>query len=146
MHIRAQIRKALGAALSGVSATAGRVHVNRGINVPGSALPALFVTTPQEGIAPFGLDAPQMVRREMLVVVEALVTGSTLDSAADQIGLDVERIITAAGNLGGLTKKPLDLERIEFDVDEVATPPTGSLRMFYRALTITSAAAPQTVI
>lgn len=145
LHVRAQIRHAVGAALAGLPTTANRVRVNRPAAFAAADMPMLVVSTPAESVQAITMDAPQRVRREMQIEVAAYATAAARDDMLDKIGAEVERALIAAGTLGGLIKAPLVVEQCRMEFDDLASPPLGVLRMQWTATTFTAANAPETV-
>jgi hypothetical protein len=145
VHIRTQIRKALGAALKGLPTTAARVRVNRPAAFAASDLPMLVISTPAESLSQITMDAPQRYRREMQIEIEGFATGNARDDVLDQIGAEVESAVYAAGTLGGLVKAGLVLSATRMELDDLSSPPVGVLRMQWNTTTFTAANAPDTV-
>lgn len=144
-HIRTQIREAMAAALMGLATTGDRVHINRVRPVSVTAGPVLGVTIARETVAELGLDPLQ--QRDLIIEVNGYCAVSpSPDDLLDQIGLEVEQAIVAAGLLGGLIKAVPALSGVEIGIDDSAETPLGRIRMTYTTRTFTAPAWPDIVI
>lgn len=143
-HVRTQLRAALGTALAGLP-SAPAVYMSRGRPLDHSQAPCLRITTPQESIEPLGVSDTIHVR-SVSVVIKGFVKGADLDNAADQVALEVEQALEAAGDLAGLIKGALQLADTRVELDETTSPPLAVVRMAYTADIYTLASAPDTAI
>jgi hypothetical protein len=145
-HIRTQIRHALRSALTGLATTQDRVHVNRSARLSERQLPALVVTIDSEPVSFDGLDP--VVRRELEITLDGYASAdlADLDDQLDQVGLEVEVAMSAAGLLGGLVKAEPELRRTEIGIDESFEKPVGRIRMIFTTITYTAAGEPDAVI
>lgn len=134
-HVRAQIRAAAVAALSGVAA---EVSVSR--VYPLQDLPAVLVYTNAEEITGGTLGAYQ---RTLDLVIEIVAKGEFYDDDLDALIVSVERALNQS-KLGGLSK-PLAPTGITITTDAGSTP-IGRARMTYRAIYYTEHATPETAL
>jgi len=144
-HLRTQIRAALGVALTGLASTGTRVHINRVRPVSVVAGPVLGITIARETVTEMGLDPIQ--QRDLSIEINGYCAAAPApDDTLDQIGLEVEQAMVAAGLLGGLVKAVPALAGIDIGIDDSAETPMGRIRMTYTTRTFTAPAAPDTVI
>lgn len=143
-HVRTQLRAALAAALAGLP-SAPAVYISRARALDHTQAPCLRVTTPQESIEPLGV-SDTIRARAVSVLIEGFVKGTDLDAAADQVALEVEQALEAAGDLAGLIKGTLQLADTRTELDETTSPPLAVVRMAYTADIYTLASAPDTAI
>lgn len=150
-HVRTQIRDALKAALTGLTTTGTRVFTSRPEAMPLSTdqLPALLIFP--EGQAPetherLGLETPGAVSRTMQVVVlaRAMLTAS-LDDELDKILAEVETVLGATTDLGGLIQW-LGQPEIDTDIDATGEQPIGVLSLTYPLQYMTMSNAPETAL
>lgn len=144
-HIRTQIRTAVVAALTGLATTGANVHRNRVARLSPRQVPALVVTIDSEQITELGLD-PMHDRRLQVIVDGYTANSENVDDAIDQIGLEVEVAMAAAGTLGGLVKATPALDQVRIGIDETHEEPLGRIRMIFNTQTFTLPADPGVVI
>lgn len=141
-HVRAQLRTALQAALTGLPTTADRVEINRSAPVAASRAPCLLITTPSERATQIGTLSVPRVMRTVTVIIEAVAAGADLDGQLDQISLEVEQAMAGIGMLGGLLKSPAQYTEMQLDREDTASPPVGYLRMAWQLDTATTHSNP----
>ncbi len=135
-HIRAQIRAAVVTLLSGLPTTGAKVFQTRVWPVNDSELPCLLVMTDADIINSYSegsvvANTPRNVNRTLHLAVQALVRGTAIDDALDQICLEVEKALAADRFLGGLSVNvTLADTRIQFKGD--GEQPTGEATMTYQ--------------
>lgn len=145
-HARTQIRTAIATALTGLETTGANVYRNRVARLSLRQVPALVITIDSEKVDEIGLDPLQ--ERKLQVVVDGYVAPDTgeVDDALDQIGLEVEVAMVAAGKLGGLIKAVPALSQTLIGIDETHEESLGRIRMVFTTQTFTAPADPGTVI
>lgn len=105
-HIRAQVRHALVAALTGLPTTGARVYsvARAGSVVPAANLPCLRVYSFREVIEPNGRRANPYKRRVEGVVEIVVKGGDDYLDRLDAIAVEVERAIDTSAGLGGVVQ------------------------------------------
>ena len=143
-HIRRTLREAVATAVTGLTTTAARVYQSRMRPATDATLPCLLVTVESTDVQEWLQNNQQ---RSFTVVIRGLAkAGATLDDTLDQIALEVETAVEAAGTLTGLVPGGLALERDEVDFDDTLEKPVGVIVLSYRAICFTRAGAPGAVI
>lgn len=144
-HIRTQIRTAVAAALTGLATTGANVHRNRVARLSLRQVPALVITIDSEKVEEIGLDPLQ--DRQLPIAVDGYAKqDENVDDVLDQIGLEVEVAMAAAGKLGGTVKATPSLSQVLIGIDETHEEPLGRIRMVFTTQTFTAPADPGTVI
>ena len=141
-HLRTQIRTAVVSALTGLATTGSRVHASR--LRPTQALPCLLIETNDERIEQT-IQAVQQRTLNVTVRAYAKVT-ATVDDTLDQIALETETALAAAGSLGGKLPGGLLLERIETDFDDTLEQPAGALVMQFTGSFFTASGSPGVLV
>jgi len=116
-HIRKTIRENIGTALTGLSTTGTSVFESRTFPLNFSALPALLIYTKDEEVIDFSLKTPRTQLRQLQVVIEAHVKGtSNIDDTIDTIAEEVEEAMVTDVSRGGHAKDTrLVSTEIEFE-------------------------------
>ena len=129
-HIRKSIRENIGTALTGLSTTGSSVFESRTFPLNFSNLPALLVYTKDEEISEYSLRNPRTQFRQLQVVIEAHIKGTTnIDDTIDTIAEEVEEAMVSDITRGGHAKDTrLQSTEIEF---EEATSKVGLGRFTY---------------
>ena len=129
-HLHKQIRDAVKTALTGLSTTGSRVFANRLQPLQDANLPALRIFADEERAEAMTIHAPQMLGRELTLVVEACAKATTaLDDTLDQISKEVETALAAGITLGGQNLQ-ITYTGMSFD-DEQLDKPIGVKRMSF---------------
>lgn len=144
-HIRTQIRAAVATALTGLATTGANVHRNRVARLSLRQVPALVITVDSEQISEIGLD-PLQDRKLQVAVDGYAAAAADVDDALDQIGLEVETALAAAGVLGGLVKAAPSLSQVQIGIDETHEEPLGRIRMVFTTQTFTAPTSPDVVV
>ena len=143
-HIRRTLREAVATAVTGLTTTSTRVYQSRMRPMGEALLPCLMVTVDRTQVDEFLQNNQQ---RTFTVVVRGMAKATaTLDDTLDQIALEVETALEAAGTLAGLVPGGLNLERDEVDFDDTLEKPAGVIVLEFRAVCFTRAGAPGAVI
>jgi hypothetical protein len=134
MHVRQQIREAIGTVLMGLPSTAGRVYQSRVYPVEDADLPALLVYAEGESSVPSTVHSPRVLERNLRLRVTAIAkSNADVDDTLDTICLEVEtalanpvaaldplaRNITltdTAIDLSGDTERPVGMATLSFEV------------------------------
>lgn len=141
-HIRQQIRDAVASALTGLPTTGNRVSMNRVASVAAADTPCLAIHVESEALSNLRLVGPTHYQRVLQIDIDAFASGAALDDQLDDICLEVEVALDAAGNLAGLLDYPLELDAVRIEFEDLASPPLAVARLRYVATTATLAATP----
>lgn len=150
-HVRAQIRAAAAAALTGLPTTGSRVHVNRMRPVAAADCPALVVYMGGE---------PEIVKRDhgrtialdrdFDLHVKCKAAGENADNDLDQMTAEVEAAFMASAvafTLGGLVKRGIFLAAIgDPEIEDETSPRVASQVLTFRGHYRTLANDPTTQI
>ena len=130
-HIRQNIRDNIITTVTGLTTTGSRVYRSRVYPLAHAKLPGLCVYTSNEDSAPSTLSAPKDLDRDVEVIVEAYVRGtSNYDNTLDTICSEVEAAM--AGDLDrGNNAKDTFLNRTEFEFSDEGDQPVGMARMTF---------------
>lgn len=150
-HVRTQIRNALKAALTGLTTTGARVFTSRpeAMTLTSDQLPALLIFPggeEPEVVETLSLEIPSVVQRSLQVVVSgrAMLTAA-LDDELDKIISQVETVLGAAIDLGGLVQS-IGPPRIETGITAEGEQPIGFCDMTYELTYLTMSNAPETAL
>jgi hypothetical protein len=139
-HARQQIREAVATALTGLTTTATRVFQSRMRPASDSQVPCLLITCDSELIESTVQSRQQ---RELTLTIQGIAKGTTtLDDTLDQIALEVETALQAAGSLGGKVPGGLVLQRHQVEFDDSLDKPVGVIVMEFKAGFFTTAGVP----
>ncbi|ODN69551.1 hypothetical protein [Methylobrevis pamukkalensis] len=144
-HLRAEVRAAIVAAVTGLPLTGARVAAGRGKAMPASSMPFLRVRFRQEPAAPdtkgagggFGL----MRMPEFDVVATA--AGQDFEDVLDDIAGEIETAMAADPKFGGLALAS-HLVATTAEIYGAGDEPAGSLVLTYRVRMVTRADTPGT--
>ena len=105
IHARTQIKEAVIALLKDNTSAGDNVFSSRIYAINEPKLPALLVYTKPETVGEQSISYPRTQHRELTVTIEIYVkSNSDVDDAADALALEIEQLIAAAPQLGGLVK------------------------------------------
>ena len=132
-HLRTSLRDAMATAVTGLTSTGSRVHKSRLYPVAADALPCLLVAC--------GEQEQLQQERTLLMTVRGMAKATgDLDATLNQIALEVEAAVQAAGMLGGKVDD-VTLIEIRTDVDDSMDKPVGVIELTYRLIYFTVAGA-----
>lgn len=134
-HLRTSLRDAMATAVTGLTSTGSRVHKSRLYPVAADALPCLLVACgEQEQIQQ---ESNYIQQRTLLMTVRGMAKATgDLDATLNQIALEVEAAVQAAGVLGGKVDD-VTLIEIRTDVDDSMDKPVGVIELTYRLIFFT---------
>lgn len=138
-HLRTSLRDAMATAVTGLTSTGSRVHKSLLYPVAADALPCLLVACgEQEQIQQ---ESNYIQQRTLLMTVRGMAKATgDLDATLNQIALEVEAAVQAAGMLGGKVDD-VTLTEIRTDVDDSMDKPVGVIELTYRLIYFTVAGA-----
>lgn len=149
-HVRTAIREAFAGLLTGLPSSGSRVHISRAHALDRRALPAIVVRTGNEVIERMVIHAQPPLLRRVFVAVDCFVDTSTpAEDALDQMTLEVEEALqtsTTRSTLDGLLVEPMQLERIEVQLDDGSGSQIGRLSLIYAVTYRTREGAPDSNI
>lgn len=145
MHVRQQVRDAVGARLLGLPLTGARVFKKRLRPVDPTDLPCLLVATDEEEILPATIHTH--ILRQLVLTIRCVAQGTdgVLDDTLDDIAEDVEERLATSPILIG-TSEQLLLTGVGIETDIEGDKPTGVLTLTYRYDYFTETAAPGTAL
>jgi hypothetical protein len=143
VHVRRQIREAVGTLLTGLTTTGSRVLQSRMRPRDETALPALLITTNDETVEPGSVGALQQRTLTLQVLGIAKSTG-TLDDTLDAMALEVETAMAGAPSLGGLAAG-MELRGISVAFDDDLNQPVGVITLDSRITYFVLAGSPGSV-
>ncbi len=142
-HVRAQIRNAAVALLTGLATTGGNVRAGRYDRFEDRVLPALRVSLVAESVASMTLGGPGRIqqRTAQLLVEIAVRQSGEVDDIVDQVAKEIEVAIAGDNTLGGLCKY---MHPVEFAVehDGEGDQPAAVGRQVFEVLYYTALDAP----
>jgi len=147
-HVRAQLRDAVAAALTGLSTSGDNVFASRVYPLRDSELPGLRVyTTTEELGEPGTIHPPTILDRRIEVLVEAVARKSAgMDDELDQMAKEIE-VALGTGVTVGAT--PVDLAYTGCTIELIGqdTPkPLGVARLTFEAAINTAAGTPDVLL
>lgn len=148
-HVRQQVREAIAAILTGLATTGNRVYQSRLIPLQDDELPALLISTNQEGVEALNVNSNPMLERNLIIKVTVVAKAvSNLDDTLDTVIKEVEQALNAsvaANTLSGLVKSIL-LTDIDIEMNAEAETPTGQAILSFTTSYFTQANAPDVSI
>lgn len=148
-HVRAQIRHAIVATLTGLTTTGANVFQSKISALQENELPALVVSTNKEVIDAITINSNPTLERELAATVNVVAKAvDGLDDEIDQIIKEVEQAINQSeevNTLGGLVKSMV-LTDIETDGNSEAETPTGQATLSFKVEYYTQASVPDVSI
>lgn len=133
-HIAEQLMDAVETALTGLATTGARVFRNRPDDreLQAAEVPGLLVYLGQEDVEVSSLDPVYAARRDQLVRVAAVVSGTSgIDSTLNQIRKEVEVALAAGVTVAGRLLRPVYGGMVEPERDgEGALPVTRAELLF----------------
>lgn len=144
-HGRQQIRDQVKTTLTGLATTGANVFTNRVYRFDEAELPALYVHTPAEDSEVGQMGPTPTLHRTLTIEVEGYAADSSaIADTLDTIAAEVEAAIGADTTLGGRVMwiAPVRTE-INFTGDGEAV--TGSVRITFEAVYVTTVADPETL-
>ena len=147
-HVRTQIRSRVVTKVTSLTTTAARVYESRVYPISSAKMPGLCVYMKNEkGVWDDGLKQV----KEVEIVIDAYVEGTSYDSNCDKIQAEIETALYGDYNattdryLNGLALE-LRYQQAESQYFGDAAKPYGILRMIYTAQYCTASGAPETAL
>ena len=138
-HLRTSLRDAMATAVTGLTSTGSRVHKSRLYPVAADSLPCLLVACGEQ--EQLQQESNYIQQRTLLMTVRGMAKATgDLDATLNQIALEVEAAVQAAGVLGGKVDD-VTLIEISTDVDDSMDKPVGVIELTYRLIYFTVAGA-----
>ena len=128
-HRRQEITDAIKAALTGATDVAIPIDVNRMTPVMADDLPRIVIRTPKE-VARIFAEAPRVLERRLLAVIEVLAQGDDSGEMLDEIAQKAEAAMNASSLLSGRDSDHVLFES-EMEIDATGDSPVGSLKLKY---------------
>ncbi len=145
-HVRAQIREAFAARLTGLTTTGPRVYAGRTRPLAKDHDPALLVYATEETSDVAAMGAPATATRALTVMVEGRVSGSAPpDETLDAIAAEVETAIGANWKAGGLAKE-VTLVATRLRAQAPGESQLGEVALEFRVSYRTREGAPETAV
>ena len=143
-HVRKTIRDNIVTACTGLTTTGSRVYRSRVYPLDTTNLPGLCIYTRSEDIEVDTLTRPRSHNRNLSIVVEAYVRGtSNFDNSLDTIATEIEVALTSDVTRGGNAKDTY-LASTEFEFADEGEQPIAFARMTWAVEYRTSETAPET--
>ncbi|MDT7849919.1 phage tail terminator protein [Methylophilus sp. VKM B-3414] len=140
-HARTQIREAVKAHLTSISAFNGNVFSSRFSNLQTAELPSVTVFSPQENNDSGDIHGFSVERTLQLAISIKTAEISNIDIVLDDLCEAVEIAMDTAGGFGGLVKN-IQLTATQIQINEDAAEPVGEALLQYQVTYFTQANNP----
>ncbi len=144
-HVRAQIRAAVVAALTGLETIGSRVYAGRTRALGAEHEPTLLVYCTQESSGVDTISSNAKLLRNLTLIVEGRAVADQsddLEATLDQIASEVEPVMVSDPTLGGLALE-VTLTASRLNAQSPGESHAGEIRMEYRILYRTAEKTPQ---
>lgn len=147
-HVRTQIRDRVAVTLGNLTTTQTKVFKSRIYPMDAASMPGICVYVKAEKAIE---ERDNLLVKEVDIVIDAYVSGSSWDTTTDKIQAEVETALYADHNAGTdkyLNGLALTLEYSQSESQYVgdASTPYGVLRMIYRAQYYIHRGSPETAL
>lgn len=145
MHVRARLRYAVAALVTGLVPTGNRVYRSRAFVLSRDQLPSLSVYTPEEEVLSVTLEEPSTIQRNLTVVIEGHAEKDDLvEDILDEIALAVELAMAASITVDAIGL-PAQLLTTSTQIIDEGDIPLGVIRLTYQIPYSTLETTPETL-
>ncbi|PCJ29610.1 MAG: hypothetical protein COA94_01020 [Rickettsiales bacterium] len=146
VHARTNIRRAFIDLLIGATDAGARIYDSRIYTLEKRSLPEIIVFSDHEEIITDTISWPRSQERSLRVSVECYVkSGNEVSSAVDNISAQVESLILASSNLGGICKD-CRLEATDISLNNDGEQPVALASLVFAVLYRTLENSPEIIV